>query len=293
MFLTCLPVSLYPDLRDGRRSLEEWFRFAAELRLDGADVSVAHVPGRHPHELAVLRRQAADAGIQIAMLATYSDFVQPSAADRRQELDDVRRWIDAGASLGVAAIRVTAGQDRPDVSEADALGWIADGLSACGEAAAAAGIRALYENHVRGAPWQQNDFTQRASRFIDVVRRSEGSALEVLFDTANNLALDEDPAGVLERVIGRVGAVHVSDIRRRGAFEPTAIGTGVAPIDALLRRLVGAGFDGWVSVEEASCTGDDGFRRAVRFTDDAWERAGGTRRSGRDSRATTPGASGS
>jgi sugar phosphate isomerase/epimerase len=278
MLLSCLPVSLYAELGDGRRSLADWFRFAGALGLDGADVSAAHLTRRSPADLAALRRQAEDAGVRIAMLATYSDFVHPSGAERRRRAEDLARWIDAGSALGVSAVRVTAGEDRSDVGEADALGWIAGGLTASAAHGRAAGLRVLYENHVRGATWARHDFTQRASRFIDVVRRTKESGLEILFDTANNLALGEDPLTVLEEVIDRVGAVHVSDIRRVGAFEPTVIGTGVSPIPAILRRLVRAGFDGWVSVEEASHTGEEGFRRGVAFADAAWTAAGGRAR---------------
>jgi sugar phosphate isomerase/epimerase len=275
MRLTCLPVSLYADLAAGRRSLRDWFEFAASLQLDGADVSVSHLTGLGSIELDAIRRQAADAGIELAIVATYSDFIHPDAVERGRRLDDARCWIDRAARLGAHAVRLTAGEHRADVAEADGVRWAAEGLAAAAEAAHASGLGALYENHVRGAHWTEHDFTQPAARFIEVVRLTRGSHLEVLFDTANSLALDEDPAFVLDHVIDRVGAVHVSDIRRRGSFEPTTIGTGVSPIRELLRPLAAAGFDGWVSVEEASRTGDDGFRRAVAYADDVWVRAGG------------------
>jgi len=53
------------------------------------------------------------------------------------------------------------------------------------------------------------------------------------------------------------------------------IGAGVAPITQVLRILVAGGFDGWISIEEASRTGEEGFRRAVTFVDRAWQEAGG------------------
>lgn len=275
MRLSCLPVSLYPDLAAGRRTLGDWFRMAASLGLDGADVSVAHVPDRAPAALDALWREAADAGIQIVMLATYSDFTPPDPAERAGQVDDVRAWIEAAARMGAGFLRLTAGQARPGVREDEGIGWAAEGLAACLDDAAAAGVQLLYENHVRGALWSSNDFTQPAGRFLEVARRTAGSGLGILFDTANNLALGEDPVALLREVSARVGAVHVSDIRRAGAFEPTVIGTGAAPIPQLLRIMVERGFDGWVSVEEASRTGEDGFRRAVAYTDRAWREAGG------------------
>jgi sugar phosphate isomerase/epimerase len=275
MRLSCLPVSLYRDLTARRRSLGEWFQMAASLGLDGADVSVLHLEGRTPADLASLRLQAADAGVEIAMVVAYSDFIRPDAADRAREVDDVRRWIEVAARLGASAVRLTAGQDRPGVDETDGLAWAAEGLAASASAAAGGDVGVLYENHVRGAPWSQNDFTQPAARFIDVVHRTRGSGLGVLFDTANNLVLGEDPAAVLDAVIDRVGAVHVFDVKEPGTFEPVAIGTGASPIPGLLHQIVASGFDGWVSIEEASHSGDAVFRRSVEFVDDAWSKAGG------------------
>ncbi len=134
-------------------------------------------------------------------------------------------------------------------------------------------VRLLYENHTRGAFWTHNDFTQPAERFLEVARRTAGSGLEILFDTANCLALNDDPLMVLEQVKSRVGAVHLSDIRQAGAFEPVVLGSGVAPIGDILRTLVAGGFDGWLSIEEASRSGEEGFQQAVAFARLAWQKA--------------------
>jgi len=274
MMLSCLPVSLYRDLAAGRLSLAEWFRLAGALGLDGADVSMAHVPRAPDSALAVLRRKASDAGVQIAILAAYSDFVDPTV-DLSRAVDDVRRWIEMAATLGATFLRLTAGQDRAGVSEAEGLDRVVEGLHACVEAADGSGVEVLFENHVRGAIWSQNDFTQPVSRFLEVVVRTRRTGLRVLFDTANSLALGDEPEAVLTAVSGRVGAVHVSDIARRGTFEPTTIGTGVAPIPALLGQIVRSGFDGWVSIEEASNEGAAAFGPAVGWVDRAWIAAGG------------------
>jgi sugar phosphate isomerase/epimerase len=275
MMLSCLPVSLYPELASGRLSLAGWFQLAASLGLDGADLSVAHIASREPAYLDGLRHAAEDAGVRIAMIATYTDFTQPDAAARAREADDLRAWIAAAARLGVPFLRVTAGQAHEGVGEADGIAWAAEGLTACLDEARAAGVRLLYENHVRGAYWTANDFTQPAARFLEVVRRTEGSDLELLFDAANPLALHDDPLALLGAVRHRVGALHLSDIRRAGAFEPVVLGTGVAPLPALLRELLAGGFDGWLSVEEASKTGEEGLRRAIGYADTAWAAAGG------------------
>jgi sugar phosphate isomerase/epimerase len=165
------------------------------------------------------------------------------------------------------------------VSDTDGLSWAVAGLTACLEHADAAGVRLLYENHVRGATWTANDFTQPAARFLEIMRRTAATRLGILFDTANNLALDDiEPLALLEQVADRVKAVHLSDLRRHGAFEPVRLGEGVAPIAAVLNALVAIGFDGWISIEEASRSGPEAFPAAVAFADAAWIGAGGNGR---------------
>ena len=82
MKLSCLPVSLYSEIASGRTTIGEWFRTAARLGLDGADLSVAHLARPTPVLLDGLAREAADAGVDVAMLVTYTDFTHPDPDHR-------------------------------------------------------------------------------------------------------------------------------------------------------------------------------------------------------------------
>ena len=278
MKLSCLPVSLYPELSAGTRTLPDWFRFAAELGLDGADVSVVHLASTEPGYLQTLRGQAADAGVQIAMLVTYADFTHPDAAERTRQVSELRRFIDVAAQLGTPFIRVTAGQAHPGLERAAATEWAVKGLTACLDDAAAKGVTLCYENHTKGYAWTYNDFSQPSDIFLEIVERTEGTDLRLLFDTANTLATGDDPLRVLALVKDRVSMIHTNDLARVGYFEPVLLGAGVSPIVGIYKMLHENGFDGWVSVEEASKTGEEGFRKAIPYADAAWVKAGGTPR---------------
>src|SRR5690606_23156636 len=127
----CLPVSLYPELSDGTRTLADWFQFAAQLGLDGADISVVHLASTDDSYLQTLHGQATDVGIQIAMLVTYADFTHPDEMERVRQVDELRRYIDVAAALGTPYIRVTAGQAHPGLERAEAMAWAVAGLTAC------------------------------------------------------------------------------------------------------------------------------------------------------------------
>ncbi len=271
MPFSCLPASLYPAISAGELTLADWFRLAASLGLDGADISVAHLDSLEGVYLDGLRKQAEDAGVVIAGMVTYTDFTHPDAAERRRHRQELRAYIDAAARLGVDFLRVTAGQKHPEVARAEGVAWAVDGLSAWVEEANAAGVTLAYENHAIGYVWTYFDFSQTASVFLEICEGTADSGLQLLFDTANLLAVDDDPLDVLDAVLPRVAAVHVSDIKRAGAFEPVLIGSGVTPLDTIFERLRSAGFDGWISIEEASKTGEEGFRLAIPRARDLWQ----------------------
>lgn len=278
MKLSCLPVSLYGDFVSGHRSLPDWFRIAADLGLDGADVSVAHFDWNDRAELDCLRDHAAQAGVRIAMVVTYSDFTLPDPEARRRELAAVHAQIEAAARLEAPYVRLTAGQSWPGVARADGMAWAAEGLVQAAAYASGLGVIALYENHTRGSVWRWNDFSQPADRFLELVEQTEGSDLEVLFDTANNLVLWDRPQSVLTRVRSRVAAVHLADIEQPGAFKPVVPGTGASPHASILKILRDEGFDGWISVEEASGNGLDGLAAGFRHADEVWRSIGGVSR---------------
>ena len=137
-----------------------------------------------------------------------------------------------------------------------------------------------YENHTKGYAWTYNDFSQPSDIFLEIVARTEGTGLRILFDTANTLATGDDPLRVLAQVKDRVSVIHTNDIARVGYFEPVLLGAGVSPIVPIYQILRENGFDGWISVEEASKTGEEGFRRAIPYADQAWVAAGGKPRRG-------------
>ena len=278
MKLSCLPVSLYPNLSSGKMSLLDWFQMAAKLGLDGADVSVAHLDSLESGFLNGLRKSAEDAGVEISMLVTYSDFTHPSAEERARQVDNLFRHIEAADTLGAKFVRVTAGQAHPGVSRKEGIEWAVEGLLSCLDHAEQAHVTLAYENHTRGYGWSYNDFSQPAGIFLDIVELTEDTSLRVLFDTANNLAHGDDPVPVLEQVKHRVSAIHLNDLERGGRFMPVLLGTGIAPVEELMHILINSGFDGWVSVEEASNQGVNAFAQAIQFADSTWISAGGSAR---------------
>ena len=57
------------------------------------------------------------------MLACYSDFTHPDAAQREAELTQLKEDIELADLLGARFVRVTAGQNRPGIQRDEGVQW--------------------------------------------------------------------------------------------------------------------------------------------------------------------------
>jgi sugar phosphate isomerase/epimerase len=103
----------------------------------------------------------------------------------------------------------------------------------------------------------------------------------VNYDPSNTLLAGEDPLELLRRVRHRVVTMHASDrylasgtledLRREETSVGYArrlrhgeIGKGMNDYDAIFAELRGAGFDGWISIEDG-VEGMDQLKRSAAF----------------------------
>lgn len=273
MKLSCLPVSYFRSIIEGRRTIDSWIEEAVGLGLDGIDLSILFFREGSTNKPTEINKRIAGSGLHLAMLNTYSDLTHPEAAVREREIAQLEGDIETAAALGAAYVRIVSGQDHPGTPVDEAVGWAVDGFRRAAAAAEGAGIGLVYENHSKPGNWEYADFSLDPDHFLRIAEQLQDTSIRILFDTANPLVAGVEPLPLLERVIDRVACVHAADTKVRGTLEPVVIGTGLVPFPDLFAFLKRSSFSGWVSIEEASGTGEQGVRRAVRFVRDGWERA--------------------
>ncbi len=273
MKLSCLPVSLFPEIISGRMSVAEWAKLATEVGLDGLDLSVLFLRSLDADYLDGLRGQVAKAGQRVVMVATYPDYTHPDPEERARQIEQEIAYIRAAGRLGAALVRATAGQAHPGLHEADGIRWVLQGLQACLPAAREAGVTLALENHNKPGSWTYTDFDTPASVFLALAKALRGSDIGIHFDTANPIAAGADTLALLDEVLDQVVSIHAADTATRGHLEPTLLGTGLAPLPEVFHRLKETGFDGWICIEEAAGMGAEGVRQAVRYCRETWERA--------------------
>jgi sugar phosphate isomerase/epimerase len=273
MKLSCIPVSFFPQILRGKMSVEEWARIGASVGLDAIDLSILFIKDRDSISLGRLRKDIEGAGVRVAMVTTYPDFTHPDRAQREREVVQSREDIAVAARLGAELVRVTAGQAHPETGREEGISWAVAGLTAVLDAGRDNGVTLVFENHAKPGAWQYSDFCHPTDIFLAIVEATAGTSLGVNWDTANTLAYGDDPLPVLEKVLDRVVSVHAADTAVRGELRHVALGTGIVPFRDMFSMLKGAGFDGWVCLEEASFQGKAGLEAAVGFVWRTWEEA--------------------
>jgi sugar phosphate isomerase/epimerase len=273
MKLSCLPVSLFNDIIGGGMSIEHWAELGVSCRLDGIDISVLFLQSLDRAYLNTIRRCVDRVGIPLVVFNAYPDLTHPKALERSREQAKLEKHIESAALLGVEMVRVTAGQGHPKTSRADGIEWAVQGLRRAAEKAEAVGVRPVYENHSKPGVWHYADFSYASEVFLEIADRLRDTCMKILFDTANPVSRNEKPLGILGRVVDRVHCIHAADTASRRGLEPVLLGTGLVPFADIFSFLKASGYEGWISIEEASGLGEKGIMEAATFVRREWERA--------------------
>jgi len=271
--LSCLPVSLFSAIINRQMSIVDWAEQGKKAGLDGIDISLLFVESHAPAYLGKLERALRESGMPVVMATTYPDFTHPDRAQRRREMEYLRRDIALCSQLHVRYLRVLAGQAHPGTRRAEGVAWAVENLRTADEVAREHGVLLLYEAHSKPGAGDYYDFSYPVDIFLEICAGIRDTGIRLNFDTANIAALGLDPLEVLRKVADRVETIHVSDIAEKGKFQPVLIGTGVVDFQGIFGYLKTQGFDKWLCIEEASFTGLEGIRRAAEFTRKAWEEA--------------------
>ncbi len=269
-------------VRDGTMTLREWVDLAAPLGLDGLEYYSGFLELADPKRWPEARRTVESRGLVIPMLCCSPDFSQPDPELRRQEVEKEKMWIRMAATLGAGYCRVLSGQRRPELTREQGLAIVTENIEACLPEAEACGVTLIIENHYKDDFWNYPEFAQKMDVFCDLIGRIHHPRFGVNYDPSNAFLAGDDPLELLRRVKDRVVTMHASDrylaegtledLRRdeTGAegyakrLRHGAIGQGLNDYDAIFSTLRGAGFDGWVSIEDG-VDGMEQLAESVRF----------------------------
>lgn len=260
--------------------IEDFIRRAPAMGLAGVELYPSFLSGTDDVAVTALRRVADDAGVELPLMCSSPDFVDPAPGAWERNVEQMCQLVDIMAQLADPAhwrsVRVLSGQAWPDVPEEEGLARATEGIQAVTAYAAPRGVHVVMENHYKDGLWTYPEFAQSSARFLSIVGRVSSEWFGVNFDPSNAIVAGEDPLQLLEKVVDRVRSVgasdrslrpgySVDDLRsHRGQGYPEAlchgvVGQGLNDYDAILSRLATAGFAGWVSIEDGEAGGEQGF----------------------------------
>lgn len=192
-----------------------------------------------------LQSRAEATGIRVGCLTPYEkDFAVPDPRRRDAAVATLRRYVDLAAEIGCPNIRILAGHEVPAADRAEALPRLAESLRRVGEAAQAAGVMLVVENHM-------DSMAISARETVEVVRAVAHPAVGILYDQANLMVSQAEPyeeAFPLQQPYIR--HVHVKDhVLVRGRKLAAVLGQGVVPWSQILPLLARSGYRGFLTLE--------------------------------------------
>lgn len=272
MKISCLSVSLFPAILNGEMTIREYVRFCKDLRLDGFDLGLIQLKNHTPEYIEQVKKDVAEEMIPLVMVTTYPDFTHPDTLQREREFDFLVHDIALASAIGAKFLRITAGQNHPNISEEEGIKWTVKYFKKAALISDKYGICLVYENHSKPGAWKYMDFSNPPHLFLEIADQIKNTSIGINFDTANILVAGEDRTiEVLDQVINQVKTIHVAETGTKGKMDPVLLGSGIVPFGEIFRYLKSKNFDGWLCIEEWGNKGTDGVKEAVDFVKETWQ----------------------
>jgi sugar phosphate isomerase/epimerase len=233
MRVGCAAYSFRQYLTKGEMSLEGFLEKAVEMKLNGVELTAYYFPSTDDDYLYALKRRCYQLGLQVSAAAVGNRFTDADAAERAQQIQYVKDWLDVSVKLGAPCLRVFAGGVPEGHTEAEARQWTIDGLKECGEYAASRGVLVALENH--------GGVTSTADQVIDLIESVDSEWVRVNLDTGN---FRQDPYGSLGRIAPYAVTAHAkTEIPKAGG------GKEEADFSKVVSLLNAQGYKGYLSIE--------------------------------------------
>ncbi len=210
-----------------------------------------------------LCEEAKRVGIEICNFAIIADLLGGCECNLETEVERVKRKVDIAAILGAKMMRHDTAFRFPNNSRgyqgfSNVLPRFAEGCRKITEYAESVGIKTMVENH--------GQFCQDSDRMEQLVNTVAHPNFGLLVDFGNFLCVDEDPAVAVGRTAPYAFHAHAKDFIRKSGNERfnkngffltrggnylrgTVIGHGVVPIEACVKALKNADYDGYLTLE--------------------------------------------
>lgn len=226
----CCAYSYGSYLKKGQMSMEDFILKGVELGVDGVDMTTYWLKSTEYAYLAGLRRFAYRNGMPFSGAAIRTDMCQPDPAKRKEELETIRKWVDAAELLGASHLRVFGGEVPRGSTDEQGIGWVVEMMKPACEYAAKKGIVLGIESH--------GGITSKAVNIVEILRRVNSPFAGCNLDISN---FPDNPYEQIEACLPFASHAHIRDFYG----EPKK----PLDLDRVWKLFAKAGYRGYMSAE--------------------------------------------
>jgi len=241
----------YWHFREPKVPVQTVIEKAAALGVNGVDILHRQMDSEDRSYLQKLKRTAFVNGVDLICLSIHQDFVDPSAEERKKNVDHTIRCIELAYQMGIPCIRLNSGRwntiasfDKlmeargvepvlDGVTEDEGFKWCIDAIEQCLPKAAECGVILALENH-----W---GLTRTPEGLLRILNAINSPWLGGLMDTGNFL---EDPYPKLEMIAPKT--VFVQAKTYQGGGEWYTLDLDYKRVAAILKKV---NYSGYISLE--------------------------------------------
>jgi sugar phosphate isomerase/epimerase len=140
----------YLDLKKKPRppmTLDDFIDLAAGMDLDAVEPTAYYFADTSPGYLAHLKGKCTRLGLDVSGGAVGNNFCVSDPTKLREQIDDVKQWVEHISRLGGKTIRIFAGRPGPDDTEERARARCIEAIQEACDYAGKYGIYLALENH--------------------------------------------------------------------------------------------------------------------------------------------------
>lgn len=215
-------------------TMEDFILKGVELGVHGVDITTYWLKSTEPAYLTSLRHLAFKNGMPFSGAAIGTDMCQPDAVKRAQELEKIKKWVDATEWLGASHLRVFGGEIPKGATVGQGVGWVVETMRPACDYAAKKGLTLGIESH--------GGITSRAAQIVEIMHRVDSPYAGVNLDISNfSAASNEEQYAQIEACVPYATHTHIRD-RFSDSHEPI-------DLDRVWQLFARAGYKGYMSAE--------------------------------------------
>ena len=236
MKIGCCSYSYREYLQSGEMSHEEFIDTAADLGIEGVELTSYYFPKTDKEYLNSLKRRCLIRGLDVSGAAVGCKMTLADDDERAEQIAMVKEWLGHALTLGAPQMRVFAGATPQGHTDEEAFDWAVAAFKECVPVAADAGVVMALENH--------GGITSTSAQVIRLIEAVDSEWLRVNLDIGNfGFDLDVDPYEAMRRVARLAVTAH------HKVFMRTPDGPRPIDINRVAAMLKDAGYRGYINIE--------------------------------------------